>query len=99
VSCHRTVERSDSGGLYFGGAGVGVPLPSVLPDMAGAISKAPALPGLGQLRLKLDKVQTQVEARMAIFEFIEGWHNPHRRHSALDYQSPINDERSRLPLN
>jgi putative transposase len=38
----------------------------------------------------------QVEARMAIFEFIEGWYNPHRRHSALDYQSPINYERSQL---
>ncbi len=38
----------------------------------------------------------QVEARMAIFEFIEGWYNPHRRHSALDYQSPINYEQSQL---
>ena len=34
------------------------------------------------------KSQTQVEARMAIFEFIEGWYNPHRRHSSLGYQSP-----------
>jgi len=34
------------------------------------------------------KFQTQVEARMAIFEFIEGWYNPHRRHSSLGYQSP-----------
>jgi putative transposase len=25
--------------------------------------------------------KTQVEARTAIFEFIEGWYNPHRRHS------------------
>src|SRR5271169_5228812 len=32
--------------------------------------------------------RTQVEARMAVFEFIEGWYNPHRRHSALDYLSP-----------
>ena len=39
--------------------------------------------------------RTQVEARMAVFEFIEGWYNPHRRHSALDYLSPINYERSR----
>jgi len=39
--------------------------------------------------------KTQVEARMAVFEFIEGWYNPHRRHSALDYLSPINYERSR----
>ena len=38
--------------------------------------------------------RTQVEARMAVFEFIEGWYNPQRRHSALDYLSPINYERS-----
>ena len=37
--------------------------------------------------------KTQIEARMAIFEFIEGCYNPHRRHSALDYHSPINYER------
>src|SRR5216117_2806135 len=35
------------------------------------------------------RFQTQVEARMAVFEYLEGWYNPHRRHSALDYQSPI----------
>jgi len=28
-----------------------------------------------------------------VFEFIEGWYNPHRRHSALDYSSPINYEK------
>ena len=32
---------------------------------------------------------THAEARMAVFSFIEGWYNPHRRHSALDYKSPI----------
>jgi putative transposase len=31
---------------------------------------------------------TQAEARHAIFTFIEGWYNPHRRHSAIDYLSP-----------
>jgi putative transposase len=40
------------------------------------------------------RFKTQVEARMAVFDFIEGWYNPHRRHSALDYLSPINYERS-----
>ena len=40
------------------------------------------------------KFQTKAQARMAIFQFIEGWYNPGRRHSALDYQSPINFERS-----
>jgi putative transposase len=39
------------------------------------------------------RFKTQIEARMAVFEFIEGWDNPHRRHSALDYHSPINYER------
>ena len=37
---------------------------------------------------------TQAAARLAVFEYIEGWYNPHRRHSALDYRSPINYERS-----
>jgi putative transposase len=40
------------------------------------------------------RFKTQIEARIAIFEFIEGWYNPHRRHSALDYLSPINYQRS-----
>lgn len=36
---------------------------------------------------------TPAQARPAVFKFIEGWYNPHRRHSALDYLSPINYER------
>ena len=42
------------------------------------------------------RFKTQVEARMAIFEFIEGWYNPHRRHSALGQLSPVNYERRML---
>ena len=34
------------------------------------------------------RFRTQTEARMAVFRFIEGWYNPHRRHSGLDYESP-----------
>jgi hypothetical protein len=30
---------------------------------------------------------------MAVFDFIEGWYNPHRRHSALNYLSPCEFER------
>jgi putative transposase len=39
------------------------------------------------------KFATQAEARMAVFEFIEGFYNPHRRHSSLGYLSPVNYER------
>jgi putative transposase len=37
--------------------------------------------------------RNQAEARMAIFEYIEGWYNPNRRHSRLDYLSPMKYER------
>jgi transposase InsO family protein len=37
--------------------------------------------------LDRSRFKTQVEARLAVFEFIEGWYNPRRRHSALDYLS------------
>jgi putative transposase len=37
--------------------------------------------------------RTQAEARMAVFDFLEGWYNPHRRHSALGYLSPAEFER------
>jgi putative transposase len=39
------------------------------------------------------RFRTQAEARVAIFRYIEGWYNPHRRHSSLDLLSPINYER------
>jgi hypothetical protein len=38
------------------------------------------------------RFRSQAEARRAIFEFIEGWYNSHRRHSALAYDSPIRFE-------
>jgi len=41
--------------------------------------------------------KSQAEARIAIFTWLEGWYNPHRRHSALGYVSPINYERRMLP--
>jgi putative transposase len=40
--------------------------------------------------------QNSNRARLAIFEWIDGWYNPHRRHSLLGYRSPINFERRKL---
>jgi putative transposase len=36
------------------------------------------------------------EARLAVFDYVEGFYNPHRLHSALDYQSPMNYEQEYL---
>ena len=44
--------------------------------------------------LERHRFPTHAAARLAVFEYIEGWYNPHRRHSALDYRSPVNFERS-----
>jgi len=40
--------------------------------------------------------KSHTEGRMAVFQYIEGWYNPRRRHSALDYQSPIDYEQKHL---
>jgi putative transposase len=44
--------------------------------------------------LSRHRFKSQAEAKMAVFEWIEGWYNPHRRHSALGYRSPVNYERA-----
>ncbi len=40
------------------------------------------------------RFETKAEAKNAVFRYIEGWYNPHRRHSALGYESPMNFETS-----
>jgi putative transposase len=32
---------------------------------------------------------SHTEARLILFRYIEGWYNPHRRHSALGQRSPL----------
>lgn len=43
------------------------------------------------------RFRTQAEAKIAIFHFIEGWYNVHRRHSALGQRSPMTYERALNP--
>ena len=38
-------------------------------------------------------------AKSAVFEFIAGWYNQHRRHSTLGYLSPADVERRTPPIN
>jgi putative transposase len=40
---------------------------------------------------------TRRQAQQEVFRWIEGWYNPHRRHSSINYQSPINYERHNWP--
>ena len=44
--------------------------------------------------LDRQRFPTQAQAKMAVFDFIEGFYNPRRRHSALGQLSPVNFERS-----
>lgn len=49
-----------------------------------------------KVELKPDMTwKTRAEARTAIFEYIEAWYNPRRRHSANGYLSPVAFEKSR----
>lgn len=42
------------------------------------------------------RFKSQAEAKIAVFEFIEGFYNPRRRHSSLGYLSPVEFERKHL---
>ena len=46
--------------------------------------------------LERQRFATQAAARLAVFDYIEGWYNPRRRRSALSYQSPIAYEKHEL---
>jgi putative transposase len=39
------------------------------------------------------RFETQREAHLAVFEWIEAWYNPQRRHSSIGYLSPMEFER------
>ena len=43
------------------------------------------------------RFRTRAEATMAVFGYIEGWYNPRRRHSSLNYESPASFERKHGP--
>ena len=38
--------------------------------------------------------RNRAEAKTELFRWIEGWYNPHRRHSRIGHRSPINFERA-----
>lgn len=43
--------------------------------------------------------KTRAQARAAVFTWIEGWYNPRRLHSSIEYQSPMEFERKHAAAN
>ncbi len=95
------VHHSDRGSQYTS-VGFGKRLKEVglLPSMgsvADAYDNAPAESFVATLKTELlhrRSWPTREAARVAIFEYIECFYNPRRRHSALGYLSPCDYERS-----
>jgi transposase InsO family protein len=92
---HYVIHHSDQGGQYtsiaFGHrcreAGI---RPSMGP-VGDCFDNAMCESFFATLECKLldrTSFHTPAEARQAVFQFIEGWYNPHRRHSGIDYLSP-----------
>ena len=69
----------------WGRSAIAMTTPSARPS-----TPASRTPGLPAIR------PTRAAARTAIFEYIEGWYNPRRRHSTLGYLSPIEFERHHI---
>jgi putative transposase len=46
--------------------------------------------------IERQRFRTQAAARLVIFDFIDGWYNPRRRHSALGCLSPVAFEKREL---
>ncbi len=98
------VHHSDHGAQYtslaFGRrcreAGIAVSMGSV----GDCFDNAPAESFFATLECELvdrSRWRTHAEARMAVFDFIEAFYNPRRRHSGLGYLSPAEYERRHHP--
>ena len=97
------IHHSDRGVQYTSVAfGVRLREAGVLPSMGSvgdAYDNAMAESFVATLKTELLHRQawpTKDIARAAIFEYIECFYNPHRRHSSLGYTSPIEYERSMM---
>jgi putative transposase len=94
------IHHSDQGSQYtslaFGGRCQAMGVRPSMGTVGDAYDNAMAESFFANLECELinrRSFKSKAEARMAIFTWIEGWYNPRRRHSALDYLSPANFER------
>jgi len=94
------IHHSDQGTQYTSIAfGIGCRAAKVRPSMGSvgdAYDNAMAESFFASLETELlarRKIAGAAETRMAVFEWIEGWYNSRRRHSALGYLSPNDFEK------
>jgi putative transposase len=97
---HSVIHHSDQGSQYTAvGFGLRCQAAGVRPSMGSVgdcYDNAMCESFFATLECELlDRIvlRTPQEARTAVFDFIEGWYNSRRRHSALDYESPLTFER------
>ena len=64
-----------------------------------AVSLRSAVATLKTECLKGEVPPTRAAARLLFFDYIETFYNPHRRHSALGYRSPLQFEKQMFPPN
>jgi len=95
-----TIVHSDHGSQYtswvFGQRLRAAGLLGSMGRIGSALDNAMAESFFSRLQLDLLDSQTwatRAELAAAMFEWIEGWYNPHRRHSSLGYLSPVNYEK------
>jgi putative transposase len=84
-------------GTRSANAGIEIPMGSVRDCYDSAVCET------FQASIKKERIfcrswPTRAEVRTAVFEYIEGWYNPRRRHSTLGYLSPAEYEREHAQL-
>ena len=99
------LHHSDRGSQYAGSAYqqlmAAYRFQSSMSGTGNCFDNAPVESFFGTLKRELVQFrsyQTRREARLDIFEYIEGFYNTRRRHSALGYLSPLDFEGSKIPL-
>ena len=101
---HGVVHHSDQGSQYTSVAfGMQCHLNGVVPSMGSVgdcYDNAMAESFFATLECELlaqSSFPTRRQAQNQVFSWIEGWYNPHRRHSSIGHQSPNDYERTNWP--
>ena len=94
---HHSDQGTQYGALAFGQRCKTLGVRPSMGSRGDAYDNAMAESFFGTLECELlarRRFASHAEARLAIFRYVEGWYNPHRRHSALGQQSPLAFERA-----